>query len=376
MHINLLSLILLSLVPFFSNFTSLTTLACFIISMSVTHTFLDPLPSIFLGAPDSDTALGVLPGHRYLLKGHGLMAVKLTALGSFGALIISIAIFPLLLYFLKPLYGFVEDYIGMVLIIVVIFMILRDNKKLWAFLVFLMSGTLGILVLSYPALDNPLFPMLSGLFGVSTLLISLNSDSALPKQKIQKRTEVRPSLTTKALLSGQFSGFLTAILPGVGAGTAAILSLQITRDLGDRGFLILMGSINTVNFILSIAALYVLGKPRNGAVVAVKEMLGSLSLDSAVIFLFVSLISGALAFILAIRIGKLFAGYIYRVDYRKLVISVVLFILLLTFLMTGFRGILVLVVSTAVGAVPAIVKVARVNSMACLLLPVITYFTL
>ncbi len=75
-HINLISVMLLSVSPVLLKYTNPIALAVFIIAMSVTHTFLDAIPSIFLGAPESATALGVLPGHRYLLKGYGLMAVS------------------------------------------------------------------------------------------------------------------------------------------------------------------------------------------------------------------------------------------------------------------------------------------------------------
>jgi len=67
-HVNLISLILISLSSYFLGFTSPIVLGVFIISMAVTHTFLDSIPSIFLGAPDADMALGVLPGHKLLLK--------------------------------------------------------------------------------------------------------------------------------------------------------------------------------------------------------------------------------------------------------------------------------------------------------------------
>ncbi|MGM0409019.1 MAG: tripartite tricarboxylate transporter permease [Bacteroidota bacterium] len=75
-HLNLISVMLLSASPILLQYTNPLALAVFIITMSVTHTFLDSIPSILLGAPESDTALGVLPGHRYLLKGQGLMAVN------------------------------------------------------------------------------------------------------------------------------------------------------------------------------------------------------------------------------------------------------------------------------------------------------------
>lgn len=135
-HINLVSLLVLSAAPFLSAYFSLIALACFIISMSVTHSFLDPIPSIYLGAPDSDQALGVLPGHRYLLAGHGYTALKLTVIGSFGALILSVLLFPLFIQVVKYGYELISAYIGYILLAVVVFMILRDNKKLWALLVF------------------------------------------------------------------------------------------------------------------------------------------------------------------------------------------------------------------------------------------------
>src|SRR3989344_7847617 len=94
-HINLVSVLILSLSPFLSQYISLLTLAIVIISMSVTHTFLDAIPSIFLGAPDSGMEMGVLPGHRLLLQGRGYEAVVLTAIGSLFAVIMMVVFAPL-----------------------------------------------------------------------------------------------------------------------------------------------------------------------------------------------------------------------------------------------------------------------------------------
>ena len=344
--------------------------------MSVTHSFLDSIPSIFLGAPEADTALGVLPGHRYLMKGYGLMAVKLTLIGSFGALVLSVLLYPILKPIVPLIYQAIEDYIGYILILVVVFMVLRDNKRLWALLVFSLSGILGLIVLSWPNLSNPLFPLLSGLFGISTLLISIRSKNSIPKQKIQKGTKLKGKITTKALFSGQLSGFLTAILPGVGAATAAVLSLQITKKLGDNGFMVLMGSINTVNFILSILTLQTLNKARNGSIVVVQELLRNITPAHIYMMLASVLVAGGIAAILTLKIGKLFALNITKIKYRSLVLSIISFIVLLTIILTGIRGLMILIVSTAIGIIPAIVKVARVNAMGCLLLPVIIFFIL
>lgn len=60
-----------------------------IVAMMITHTFLDFIPSTFLGVPNKDTALSVLPAHKFVLKGKGYEVIKLTALGSLGALLLS-----------------------------------------------------------------------------------------------------------------------------------------------------------------------------------------------------------------------------------------------------------------------------------------------
>jgi len=374
-HINLISLLLLSISPFLLQYFSIISLAIFIIAMSVTHTFLDSIPSIFLGAPDSAQALGVLPGHRYLLKGNGLMALKLTIIGSFGALILSIVLFPLLIYIVDFVYPLIKNYIGYLLLIVVTFMILRDKFKIWALFIFLLSGTFGFLVLNLN-LKNPLFPMLSGLFGISTLLISLLKNHKIPPQKIDQEIKLDKKKTIKALGSGQFSGFLTSMFPGLGAAQAAVLSMQITPNLGDHGFMVLIGSINTANFTMSLATLYVLNKARNGSIVAISKLMESFNLTHIVIFLFTALIAGSAAVFLALKIGKIFSKLITKINYKKLVISIILFIALLTIILTGPLGFFILITSTFMGIIPAIVKTTRTHSMGCLLLPVIIYFIL
>ena len=73
MHINNILPLILSLSFLFSSPYLLTV---FIISIAVTQIFIGYICSIFLGAPDGDTALSVLPGHKMLLEGRGYEAIK------------------------------------------------------------------------------------------------------------------------------------------------------------------------------------------------------------------------------------------------------------------------------------------------------------
>ncbi len=373
-HVNLISVLLLASAPVLAQHFSFLALAVFIIAMALTHTFLDSIPSIFLGAPESDTALGVLPGHRYLLKGHGYAAVKLTLIGSLGAIILSTLIFPLLVPFVKHGYPLIEDYMGWFLVGVACFMIIRDKNKAWALIVFLLSGALGVIVLGMPNLKNPLFPLLTGLFGISTLIISLMRKESIPKQVLIKKTPLDKKKTIKALVSGQASGFLTAVFPGLGAATAAVISLQFTRKLGDHGFLILIGAINTVNFTLSLLTLLVLGKARNGAVITVQKLVENITLPHILLFLSTALIAGGAAFILGLYISRGFSSLIMKINYKALVTGIICFLVILTIILSRPIGLLILLTSTAIGLIPPEKKLPRVHAMGCLLVPVIGYF--
>src|SRR6056297_691344 len=101
-HINLISAIIISSTTGILLKINYIYLIVFIVSMSITHTFLDFIPSIFLGCPDTETELSVLPGHELLKKGEGYEAVILTVYGSLAAIFILILItFPSLILIKK-----------------------------------------------------------------------------------------------------------------------------------------------------------------------------------------------------------------------------------------------------------------------------------
>lgn len=370
-HINLISSMLLSVSGFLLGVFSDVGLGVFVISMSVTHTFLDSIPSIFLGAPDSDHALSVLPGHKLLLEGKGYGAVYLTIVGSFFGLVISILIFPLLVYMVSFVYQIIKNYIGFFLLLVVYFMIVREKKWYFAVLLFFFSGVLGILVLNFPNLENPLFPMLSGLFGVSGLFLSLYDNVKIPKQKF-KKINLKKSVYVKNILASVFCGTLTSFMPGMGPAQGAVIGQQLSGK-DERGFLVLVGGLNTVNMILSLVTVYVLGKARNGSVIAIKELI-AIDVDVIVVLLGFIFFSGVLNFFWAQKLTKIFSSIILKVNYFKLVVSVIMFIFVICIFLSGPVGVLILVISSAVGLFAPLTGISRSHAMGCLLIPVITYF--
>ena len=375
-HINLVSLILLSLSGYFLSFTNAVVLGVFIISMSVTHSFLDFIPSVFLGAPESETALSVLPGHKMLLQGKAFEAVKLTVIGSLLSLILAVLLVPLLIPSVSFIYPLFKDYIGFILIAVIVYMILKDNMKFWNLIVFLLSGTLGLIVLSMPNLENPLFPMLSGLFGLSMLAVSLFDKVNIPEQTITNDINLGKSETFQAIGAGTVAGTLTSFFPGLGPAQGAVLASQLTRKISEYGFMVIVGGINTVNFVLSLVTLLTLDKARNGAVVVVSQLLENFDHQTLLIFLAATLIVGGVATALALCITRVFSRLIVKINYRALVIGIIGLITILAFYFSGWVGLLILFTGTMIGIIPGELGVSRHHAMGCLILPVILYFVL
>ena len=84
-HINLVMTVL---VPLLASYITIEpfTIAFGIIALAATHTVLDFIPSIYLGAPEEETALSVLPAHQLLLEGKGHEATLLVMGGVITAL--------------------------------------------------------------------------------------------------------------------------------------------------------------------------------------------------------------------------------------------------------------------------------------------------
>ena len=375
-HVNMVSVLLISFSPLLLTITSPIVLAVFIISLAITHTFLDTIPSIYLGAPDEGQALNALPGHRLLLQGLGHNAVIYTLIGSFGSLLLSVILFPLFILSMDKLSALVSNIIGYLLIVIMAYMIFREKGKwLKSLVVFLLAGTLGILIFSVPNLHQPLFPLLSGLFGFSILVESLRQKSTIPVQKESPLTISKKNML-KSISAASGVGFLAAFLPGFGSSQAAIISTNVVGDIGDEGFLSLVGGINTANMLISIAAAYVLQKARNGAIVTVLELLGGVGFNEMMLFIGVSLVAGGLATLLTLYLSKVFSKYIVKVNYTAIIIGILVFITSLVFFFDGFIGLIILFTATAIGLITSFFKVGKNHLMGCLILPVILFFIL
>jgi len=375
-HINLVAIILLTTSATLLNLTSPLTLIIFITAMAITHTFIDYIPSIFLGAPDEDSFLSVLPGHQLLLKGHAYAGIILTIYGSATALLIILLFTPIFIYLLPIIYLYVLRIMPIILILVSGYLIYQEKpKKLWALTIFLLAGFLGIASLNLNIKD-PLLPLLTGLFGASNLLISIKQKTKIPKQKIISLKNIklkRPSIA-KASLASIIAAPFTAFLPGLGASQAALIGKQVTDVQDQREFLFLLGAINTIVMGLSFIALYSIQKTRTGAAVAISKLIPTLTLSNLIYIISTIIIAGIISFFITIYISQFIAKRIHTFNYSKLSIGILIILLFITLFFTGILGLLIFITATALGITTILLRIKRMHLMGCLLVPSILFY--
>ena len=374
-HINLIGVLLVTLSASTLSFVHPIYLVVFVVAMAITQTFVDFIPGIFLGCPDTDTELSVLPGHELLKEGEGYQAILLTAYGCLTAIILLLIITYPLILLVSWTYKAIESLIPYILILISVILILMESKRINATLVFVLTGILGVCILNLPEsiLKQPLLPLLTGLFGSSMLIMSIKNKTKIPEQKIIKpkltKESIRPILG--ALIASPLCGFL----PGLGSGQAAVIGNTIsnTKD-NKKNFLILLGATNALVMGFSFISLYTISKTRTGAALTIKQVLGEMNPQILILILGMIIISGIISFFLTDFLAKFFSQKINKINYSLLSIATIVLLFVVILFVSGFFGIIVLLISTMTGIFCISLCVRRTNMMACILLPVILWY--
>jgi len=368
-HINLIGALLVSASVSFLFFMPGLYFVVFITSMAITHTFVDFIPSVFLGCPDTDTELSVLPGHELLKEGKGHAAVMLTAYGGLAAIILTMILaFPLIVL-VKKIYPMAQAFIPWILIFVSLIMVFLEKKKFYSLLAYSLAGILGLIVLNLENLNQPLLPLLTGLFGASSLIFSIKTKTQIPEQTLeQEKTSFR-----KPILGALIASPLCGFLPGLGSGQAAILGNTISKT-DRKGFLVLLGATNTLVMAFSFISLYAILKTRTGAAAAIKELIGIPSEKILILILIVALISGIISFFLTKKLSAFFSKKMNKINYTKLSVFTLIVLVAMVFLISGFLGLLAFAISAFTGIYCISLGVRRTQMMGCLLLPTIVLY--
>ena len=373
-HANTLAGVLLSLQVALLSFFSPLVLAGAMFAALITHTFVDSIPSTFLGIPDADTSLAVLPAHALCLEGNGEEAVRIAALGSACAMVIAVPLSVICFFLLPALQPYFDWWIGILLIATMGYMIVTSECPGWALALVCVSGILGIFSLRYAFLSwhtlagssAILMPLLTGLFGISVLITA--SQGTMPEQHFRGiRMEDRTIMKYSAL--GTVAGVAVGWLPGLSTASAnSVLASFIGYEKNRRTYILATSAANTSNAFIGLAALFALSRMRNGVMVAISELPLPTMSELTVIGVLAACAAYGITVVLS-RSASRFNG----IDGRMLNHAVIAFIVILCIILTGPFGVVILILATALGLVPQLVNVPRVFCMGAIIVPVILY---
>ena len=388
-HVNTAGAILFASSTFLLTFLSPEFLCVIMVAMSIAHALIEFVPSMLLGVPQEGTATSILPGHRMVLQGRSKEVIRIVSVGGFGAIIVTILMLPIFAIALPIMHDISKPFTWMILLFASIYLTykLTGTRRdfIWSLLLFVLSGILGWIIFQTPISSGvSLMCTFSGLFGISTILFSLNDSSSIPHQNHFYELDLDFN-KFKSIFAGGITGAILGFLPGFGPAQGTVIA-QAASGANDNddddtvNFLLATSGLNVSDCLFSLIAIYIIGNPRSGIAVYMSYLISEMTLNHLAIFIFASLIAVSVSLVLSLKLGDSFSRLMSGVDYKKLSIGVILLqILILYVFIFYYRAplgymTLALITSTAMGMLPHYIGVGKSHLMGVLIIPAIVIY--
>lgn len=350
-----------------------------VVAIGVVHTFITILPSTYLGMPD-EGALSVLPAHRMRLDGMARQAVQISLHSSMLAVIaVLLLIVPYHWVVARPaVLPFLELVAPVVLVAVPVWLIARDHRPWPASIIAGSAAGLGWLAFDWPVAGwlpgaaTPLLPLLSGLFGIPTLLWAMRRrQTGVPQTAAESRV---PRGTYGAGMRGLTAAMFTAVLPGLTAAVATSMAMPATRQEPGR-VLATLSAVNTAHLCLAMAVLWMTGRTRSGLAAAWADQNRVLPWTwmpppDLLAVLTTFLVAGACAVVITPLIEPWYERFLARLRPGRAEAVTLVLVLALVAVTTGWTGVLLFAAAIFIGSLPLIVGVRRVHLAAALSVPI------
>lgn len=388
-HVNTAGAIMFASSAFLLGFVSPEFLCVYLVAMAIAHALIEFVPSMLLGVPQEGTAVSILPGHRMVLEGRSKEAIRIVSIGGYGAIIVTIILLPLFAVVLPFLSETLKPVTWLILLVFSIYLIHRLTSSfrdfLWSLFLFVASGILGYTIFQTPLSSGiSLMAIFTGLFGVSTILFSLNDSSTIPEQSKDYEISLNKDMI-KSIFAGGTSGAILGFLPGFGPAQGSILAQAAsgTSDSDDNttNFLLAISGLNTSDTLFSLIAIYLIGNPRSGIAVYMSYIISEFTIYHLLIFTFTSLIAVSISLMICLKLGDSFSKLMKNIDYKKLSITVIILMIVLIYIFSFVYDApklyltLILITSTAMGLLPHYLGIGKSHLMGVLIIPaMIIYF--
>ncbi len=388
-HVNTAGAILFASSSFLLTQVSPEFLCVLMVSMSIAHALIEFVPSMLLGVPQEGTATSILPGHRMVLQGRSKEVIRIVAVGGFGAILVTVVMLPVFAIALPFLHETTKPFTWIILLVASVYLTysLTSNFRdfLWSLLLFVLSGILGWIIFQTPIPSGvSLMCTFSGLFGISTILFSLNDSSTIPHQNPFYELNIDYN-KFKSIFAGGITGAILGFLPGFGPAQGTVIAQAVsgTNDNNDDdtvNFLLATSGLNISDCLFSLIAIYIIGNPRSGIAVYMSYLISEMGMNHLIIFIFASLLAVSVSLVFALKLGDSFSRLMARVDYKTLSIGVIILqiVILYVFIFyyqapVGYMT-LALITSTAMGMLPHYIGVGKSHLMGILIIPAIVIY--
>jgi putative membrane protein len=363
------TVVFMSMPFYFSTEIEPLTYGSFIAGLSISHTFHDFLPAIFLSIPEAEAALSTLPGPEMAADGKGVEAFLYTVTGGAFSVIAFLIAAPMLLIGAEAAYKALTPFMEYILLFFLFFLIFKSDDLISATAITVLSGALGMLAFRVPVNQTfVLMPVFTGLFAIPSIAVTMSQELEIPEQEISY-----PS-TLKAARGGSI-GFLAGLMAGLFPGIGSATSTTFLSPMLDsrKEFLAGMGAVNTSDIMISFIAMYLLGKARSGASVALMSVT-EVSNYQIGLLIGLSLIAVSLSLLLAWNIAVPYIQMLKKAGIKRASLLVLALVLCFNFYMTGWIGLLVLFTASFIGYA-AVLSDQRSVCMSVLIVPAVSFYS-
>ncbi len=294
---------------------------------------------------------------------------------------------------------------------------------------FLLTGLYGWGIFNLPVTSpvgmpgaGLLLPALGGLFGIANLLDIYATTSEIPPQKEDWELPATGPLVVPCFLSS-CAGAAMGVLPGMTAAQATVLVMGgrnvAAKIQGKEGYgldwetrkltemtdeellalaraeaagegesphtkqdleiIALLSATNTAVTVMVLGFLYIIGRSRSGATLALKQMYpietwsGLHPTTDFIRLIAITIAAGIIAVPLMRHVGRGILQLHEAVPLQSMVLGVVIFIVVLVWLSCGWVGMIVLIVGTILGLIPPRIGIRRSHAMGIIIVPIMIY---
>ncbi|MBU1886764.1 tripartite tricarboxylate transporter permease [Candidatus Micrarchaeota archaeon] len=336
-----------------------TSFAILIIAIYPANLIVSFIPSIFLGIPEDSTVIAVLPGQRMVLKGKGLLALKTILLSSVFAALVSIVLFYPSLGFFPIIYGFMRPNMKYILLLLSIILLAKTKKPHLSLLIFLLAGALGYLSLN-SEMKDPFLPMFSGMFAITAMI-------NYGKRRIpeQKDTNIDFGFLKFSFL-GVLLGFFSDLIPGIGSPSQVAVFATIFMPMNTLGYLATISSISISQAIFSLSSVASINKARVGAIIWLSDYI---DIEKNLALLLPLFLIGITVSVFIVYLLRRKIGAMASLDLKEINWVLAAYLIIITFLLNGIFGVVILVLGSILGLVTTKMKIERTNLMGAIIVP-------